>query len=113
MKLRTLTEAAKILGVSRYHLRAGIAAGRYPAFTWGNRQLVDVEALAEILAEERRRQEAGEGMIGLRECAEAIGVAPEALRRMALAGLVPFERQGRYYRFCLADVERAIRGGMK
>lgn len=112
MKLRTLTEAAKLLGISRRRLRAGIEEGRYPAMEWGNRLLVDVDVLAKIIAEERRREEAREGLIGMRECAEAIGVSMETLRRMAQTGVVPCERQGRFYKFRLAEVEAAIRRNM-
>ena len=113
MKLRTLKEATEILGVSRKYLRDGVTEGRYKAFYWGNRMLLDVEELEPIIAEERRQREAHAGMIGLRECAEAIGIKPESLRLMAVAGLVPHKKVGRYYRFRLEDVVAAIRAGMK
>lgn len=109
MKLRTLNEAAKILGLSRYKLLQGIQHGSYPAIRWGNRLMVDVEQLAEIIAAEQAQHP---GMIGLRECAEAIGLSEDQLRRMAEAGIVPYERSGRYWRFRLAAVEKAIRDGM-
>lgn len=112
MKLRTLTEAAKLLGISRRRLRAGIEEGRYPAMEWGNRLLVDVDVLAKIIAEERRKEASGVGWVGLRECAEAIGVSTETLRRMAQAGVVPYKRHGRFYRFQPAEVEAAIRRNM-
>ena len=110
MKLRTLNEAAEILGLSRHKLLKGIQRGAYPAIRWGNRLMVDVEELAEILAAERERHT---GRIGLKACAEAIGLTEDQLRRMALAGLIPYERSGRYYRFDLAAVEKAIRENMK
>lgn len=113
MKLRTLNEAADALGMTRRKLRAGIEAGKYPALNWGNRLLVDMDALGPIVDAERRQRERHEGMISLKECAEAIGVSQDALRRMALNGLVPYERSGRYYRFSLEAVENAIRNGMK
>lgn len=113
MKLRTLTEAAEILGVSRRQLRDGVMAGRYPSITWGNRLLVDLDVLAGILEDERQRRERHDGLIGLRECAEAIGLTPDQLRRMALRGMVPYTKRGRYYCFILADVEMAIRTHMK
>lgn len=111
MKLRTINEAARALGISVTRLRRGIAAGKYPSVQWGNRALVDLDVLGPILEEERQR-EAAEGTVGLRECAEAIGVSQDALRRMALAGLVPYQRGGRFYRFRIQDVEAAIRGKM-
>lgn len=111
MKLRTITEAAKTLGIPEYRLRRGIAAGKYPSMKWGSRRLVDVEALGPIIAEERRR-EADEGNVGLKECAKAIGVSADVLYRMAVEGLVPFTRAGRAYRFRIKDVEAAIRKNM-
>jgi hypothetical protein len=113
MKLRTVNEAVQELGVSKYYLRTGIKEKRFPALEWGGRLLVDIEELEPLIEEERRQREAHEGMIGLKDCAEAIGIKPESLRRMAMAGLVPHRKVGRYYRFCLADVMAAIRAGMK
>lgn len=113
MKLRTLNEAAAALGVTRRKLREGIRKGLYPAIQWGNRLLVDVDELGPIIEAERQRKAERADMIGLRECADAIGLSAETLRRMAVAGLVPYERSGRYYRFRLEDVENAIRNGMK
>lgn len=113
MKLRTLNEAAEALNLTRRQLRMGIESGRYPALSWGNRLLIDLDEIAPIVAQERQQRERHEGMIGLRECADAIGISQDALRRMALSGLVPYERSGRYYRFRLAAVEEAIRAGMQ
>lgn len=112
MKLRTLNEAAEELGLTRRQLRTGIREGRYPAMNWKNRLLVDLDQLTPIVENERQQRERHEGMIGLRECAEAIGVSQDVLRRMAISGLVPYEKSGRYYRFSLEAVVRAIRSGM-
>lgn len=112
MRLRTLNEAAEELGLTRRQLRIGIREGRYPAIQWKNRLLVDLDQLIPIVERERRQRERHEGMIGLNECAAAIGVSRDTLRNMALSGLIPYEKSGRYYRFSLEAVERAIRSGM-
>lgn len=106
MKLRTLNEAAELLGVSRRRLREGIADGRYPTFRWGNRQLVDLDTLRKII---EREDAARNRMIGTKACAEAVGVSPSTLRRMAVAGVVPSIKEGRYWWFDLDAVTRAIR----
>ena len=104
MKLRTLNEAAAELGVKRERLRRGVAEGRYPFMQWGNRRLVDIDALGPILAAE----DEANNTIGITECARRLGLSPDALRGMARRGLVPYERQGKNYRFRLADVEKAL-----
>ena len=113
MKLRTVTDAAEALGLSRRKLKTGIQTGKYPCLHWHGRTLVDMDALAPIVEEEREQEARHEGMIGLRECAEAIGLSEDQLRRMAVEGLVPYQRSGRYYKFRLDAVEAAIRAGMK
>lgn len=110
MKLRTLTEAAAMLGVSRARLRRGVQAGRYPCMRWGSRTLVDVDALRAIIAEEDAQN--ADGTISLRECAEAIGLGPDTLRRMTKTGMIPCVHVGRACRYRLEDVQRAISGEM-
>lgn len=109
MRIRTLNEAAAELGTTRDRLRRGIAAGKYPFLNWGNRYLVDVELLEPILAAE----DEAKNTIGIKECAEQLGLSVDVIRRMARSGLIPFEQQGRYYRFRLNDVEAAIRKQME
>ena len=112
MKLRTLTEVAETLGVSRRKLKQGADEGRYPCIHWHGRLLLDLDELEPIIEEERRRAARHEGMIGIKECAEAIGVSQDQLRRMAAEGLIPCERSGRYYKFDLEAVMAAIRDAM-
>lgn len=111
MKLRTINEAARELGIPVHRLRRGIQAGKYPSLRWGNRVLVDLDALKPIL-EEERRQSADADAVDLNTCADAIGVTSDVLWRMAQAGLVPYTRVGRAYRFQVAAVEAAIREKM-
>lgn len=109
MKIRTLNEAAAELGTTRDRLRRGIAAGKYPFMTWGNRYLVDVDLIAPILAAE----DEAKNTIGIKECAEQLGLSVDVIRRMARSGLIPYEQKGRYYRFRLSEVEAAIRKQME
>ena len=108
MRLRTLQEAASELGMSRGTLRTKVISGKVPYIMWGNRYLVDMDVVTPII----ESLEDTDGTISTAECAEVIGVAPSALQAMAKAGLVPYRRRGRYYRFILADVMEAIRGNM-
>ena len=111
MRLRTLNEAAELLGISRRKLRDGIRRGIYPCVEWKSRILVDIDVIQAIIDEERAG--ARDDEIGLRACAAAIGVSENTMRNMALAGLVPYRKQGRYYRFVLEAVEAAIQEHMK
>lgn len=104
MKMRTLNEAAAELGTTRERLRRGILAGKYPCLQWGNRRLVDIDVLGPMLAAE----DAANDTIGITECAKTLGLSPDALRRMARQGLVPYEMKGKYYRFRLHEVEAAL-----
>lgn len=108
MKMRTLNEAAAELGTTRDRLRRGVVSGKYPALSWRNRYLVDVDELGPILAAE----DEAKNTIGIKECAEQLGLSADVIRRMARSGVVPYERQGRYYRFRLKEVEAAIRKQM-
>lgn len=109
MRMRTLNEAAAELGTTRERLRRGIAAGRYPAMKWRNRFLVDIDVLAPILAAE----DEAANTIGIKECAEQLGLSVDVIRRMARSGVIPSERRGRYFRFRLHEVQAAIEQRMK
>ena len=106
MKLRTLNEAAAALGTNRARLRRGVLDGRYPHIKWGNRYLVDLDALQTII--EQEDADKAEPCLGLRECAAEIGVSPSVLRRMALDGVVPCRITGHRYQFRASDVIRAL-----
>lgn len=109
MKMRTLNEAAQELGTTRAYLRTGVLSGKFPCYRWGNRYLVDLDIIGPIVAAEKNTADT----ISAKDCALAIGLTPDALLRMAKAGVVPYHREGRYYRFRVAEVEAALREGMK
>lgn len=108
VKLRTLSEAAYELEISRSKLRAGLASGRYPGgIHVGSRWMVDVSEVRPVLEAE----EAGHG-ISLSACARELGIPVSTLRRMALQGLVPCKRIGGKYSMDPDAVEAAIRWRM-
>ena len=54
-----LPDAAKLLGISYYSMRAGVLSGRFPFVHFGRSRFVDVEQVRAILereAEENQRQ---------------------------------------------------------
>ena len=108
MRLRTLQEAANKLGMSRSTLRTKVISGKLPYIQWGNRYLVDMDVVTPMLENE----EDIDGTISMAECAAAIGIAASTLQGMAEAGMVPYRKRGRYYRFVLADVMDAIKKSM-
>lgn len=114
MRLKTMTEAAKLLGVSRRRLKAGIDDGRYPSLRFGSRIMVDVDVLRPIIFKENRAEAQAQGrMMGLRACAKEIGVSEWTLKAMAETGLVPCRKKGRYWMFDPDAVKRAIRTNME
>lgn len=113
MSIRSVTEAARLLGVTRYRLLEGIKAGRYPAMRFEGRLMVDIDALREIIRKEdqQRAKDAGR-KLNLKQCAAAIGLSTGTLRRMAEAGAVPGSKRGRYWMFDLNAVKAAINKNM-
>lgn len=72
-----LPDAAKMLGISYYSMRAGVLSGRFPFVRFGRSRFVDVEQVRAILereAEENQRQakEANEGAGGVNRAQWAI-----------------------------------------
>ena len=72
-----LPDAAKMLGISYYSMRAGVLSGRFPFVRFGRSRFVDVEQVQAILereAEENQRQakEAKEGAGGVNRAQWAI-----------------------------------------
>lgn len=108
MRMRTLQEAADALGVSRATVRKLAIGGKIPYMKWGSRYLVDLDVVEPIFRDRNNTR----NMLSTDECAEALGLAASTLRNMALAGLVPYKKKGRYMKFDLDAVIRAIRESM-
>ena len=103
MQLRTIKEAALILGVGESQLRRGIAAGRYAFVQVGNRRLVDVEELRKVL-------EAEDALLDVRQAARLTGVSESTLRRMAKDKRIPYKMIGRGIAFQRDELLKALEG---
>lgn len=111
VRIRTLNEAAELLGTTRHRLRRGIDAGRYPSLRWQNRLLVDVDAVGPIVAAEDREAEA---LVGIGEMSRRTGLPATTLRRMCKEGLLPYQQdRQRRYRFRPSDVMAALQDMMR
>ena len=111
MRIRTLNEAAAALGISRHRLRRGIAAGRYPTLPWGNRALVDLDAIEPIVAAENAE---AEKTVGVGQLSALTGLPPTTIRKMCKAGMLPYTKdKQRRYLFRVSDVMAAIQNMME
>lgn len=72
-----LPDAAKLLGISYYSMRAGVLSGRFPFVHFGRSRFVDVEQVRAILEREadenqRRAKEASKDAGGVNRAQWAI-----------------------------------------
>ena len=103
MRLLTIPEAARILGIPVQLLRRHVRSGRYPSYDIDGRTLVDLDELAPRVMAER-------ATIGIRDAAELTGLSERMLRRGARGGWLPCERIGNAYRFVPAQLLAALEG---
>ena len=101
MKLVTINEAAPLVGKSPQQLRRGIEAGRYPYVPIGNRKLVDVDELTEIIDRES-------ATIGIEEATELTGLTDKVIRRGIREGWLPYIKEGKAYRFLPGQLIEAL-----
>ena len=101
MKLRTIPEAARALGMDTQAFRRRVAAGKIPSYDLGGRLLVDVDEAARILETER-------GSIGIREASALTGLTEGMIRRAVRDGLLPCIRVGNGIRFVPAALLEAL-----
>ena len=110
MRMRTLSEAAAELGMSRNRLRRRIEAGKLPYLMWGNRMLVDLDEIGPMLQAELE----AESMVGFADLEVLTGLSTNTLRQMCAEGIIPFVRDSRnYYRFDPEAVQAALREHMR
>lgn len=103
MRLTTINEAAPLVGKSPQQLRRGIDAGRYPYVPIGNRKLVDVDELTEIIDREN-------ATIGIEEATELTGLTDKVIRRGIREGWLPYIKEGKAYRFLPGQLIEALQG---
>lgn len=106
MRLRSIPEAARLLGIDEQKLRRGVHAGRYAHYEIDGRILVDVDELAAAIEAEKRT-------ISIEEAAELTGLSKTMIRRGARGGWLPCEKIGKAYRFTPARLLEALEGRKK
>lgn len=112
MRLMTCREASQALsryGITTAQIKRGCADGRYPHMRVGNRIVVDVDALAELL------DQLGDlsSLISTAELAQRIGLSESTIRRAVSDGWMPYRVVGRNLRFDYDAVQGAIAARMQ
>lgn len=95
MNLQPVNRARQLTGVTEYALRKAIQEGKIQVLKWGNRQLVDVDMVREVLSE-RKPIEAYWSTVQL---SEKTGLRASTIRKMAQEGVLPHEKIGNAYYF--------------
>lgn len=95
MNLQPVDRARQLTGVTAYALRKAIREGKIQVLKWGNRQLVDVDTVREVLSE----REPMEGYWSTAQLSEVTGLRANTIRKMAQEGVLPHERVGGAYYF--------------
>lgn len=94
MKLRTIRDAAEMLGVNENRVRRAARDGRIPSMQLGNRTLVDVDAARGVLSPEP------EG-VKIDVVSEETGLTVTAIRRAVRDGWLPYIKPGKPLRDAL------------
>lgn len=95
MNLQPVDRARQLAGVTAYALRKAIREGKIQVLKWGNRQLVDVDTVREVLSE----REPMEGYWSTTQLSEVTGLRANTIRKMAQERVLPHERVGGAYYF--------------
>ncbi len=97
MNLRTVRDAAQMLGVNEMRVRRAARDGRIPAMQLGNRMLVDVDAACDVLSRP-------DG-VTIDVVSAETGLTESAIRRAIREGWMPYEKPGKAYLF---DMGRTV-----
>lgn len=95
MNLQPVNRARQLAGVTEYALRKAIRDGKIQVLKWGNRQLVDVDTVREVLSEHNPM----EGYWTTAQLSQVTGLRTNTIRKMAQEGVLPCERVGGVYYF--------------
>ena len=106
MRLVSIHEAAREIGISEMTLRRRVADGTVPHIMLGNRTIVDVDDVALIMIDQ-------EGL-SVKELSEATGLSVGAVRRGVSEGWIPSigkggSGRGYAYKFDLDEVREVIK----
>lgn len=102
MKYLKVSEAAKQLEVTEQRIRRGMAAKRYPHLKIGSHSMVDVDALADIIAKE------GHKGLSIKEICAETGLRQTAMRQAMKEGWIPYWKLGKAFQFDLDAVQLAL-----
>ncbi len=110
MKLATVSDAlrqlkAEDLIISESKLRRDAQSGRLPSMIVGTRTLIDLDVARELAYR-------GDG-ITIEQLSEETGLKVCMIRRGIREGWIPSRKEGKAYRFDLAEVQAAIEQKMK
>ncbi|MDO4837835.1 MAG: helix-turn-helix domain-containing protein [Clostridia bacterium] len=95
MNLQPVNRARQLTGVTDYALRKAIREGKIQVLKWGNRQLVDVDVVCEVLG----KRKSPDQYWSAKELSEITGLRTSTIRKMAQEGLLPHEKIGNAYYF--------------
>lgn len=100
MKFATIRDAAAALGVTENRMRRAVQAGAVPSMKLGSRNVVDIDAAAEVLKHV-------EG-VGIEEVSRETGLSISAIRRGIREGWIPCDKPGKAFVFQMDAVREAI-----
>ena len=106
MRLKTIPEAARLLGMTAQQLRRGVRACNYPSYDIDGRIMVDVDEMARIMELER-------ASIGIAEAAQLTGLSIGMIRKGVRGGYLPYIKVGNGFRFVPARLLEALEGRKK
>ena len=104
MRLATIRETCKELGVAESILRKAVATKKVPVMMLGNRVLVNVDSAREVVVRPTG--------CTIEEVSQQTGLTVSAIRRAIREGWMPCEKPGRAYIFHMPDVLEAIQQRM-
>lgn len=105
MNLRTVRDAAQMLGVNEMRVRRAARDGRIPAMQLGNRMLVDVDVACDVLSRP-------DG-VTIDVVSAETGLTESAIRRAIREGWMPYEKPSKAYLFDMDMVRAAIEKRMR
>ena len=105
MKMRTIPEAARELGLSESFVRRGVDAGKWKIFQAGRRALVDVDEVAQSKSPSRPGAD-------IPEISRQTGLSHNRIRHGIRDGWIPHWVEGKKYLMDPDEVSRAIQDRM-
>lgn len=102
MKFMTIPEAAKYFEIDVQVIRRGVQSGKYPLMRVGNRSLLDVDGMREIVEAERRVG------LSIEDVHEMTGLSIGTIRRGIKEGWLPCWKRGTAFQFDEDELRQAL-----